>query len=144
MRKSANQTDVEAGNARCGVSSPLNLMISNTLTMQHRASVSNQRKHCKCRICNHASWVESSQSICDGKAWQVLSNPKQRDSATNKIGVWAISKTDTADYAGQGIRTNCVSPGWIKTAMTQNIPSEAVGDIPLSRAAETDPRRLMY
>jgi len=36
-----------------------------------------------------------------------------------KHGVLGLVKADTIDYAADGIRTNCICPGYIKTAMTK-------------------------
>jgi len=38
-----------------------------------------------------------------------------------KHGVLGLSKADALEYGTQGIRVNCICPGWIRTNMTQGI-----------------------
>jgi NAD(P)-dependent dehydrogenase (short-subunit alcohol dehydrogenase family) len=38
-----------------------------------------------------------------------------------KHGVLGLTKTDGATYASQGIRINCLCPGWITTPMSKGV-----------------------
>ncbi len=58
--------------------------------------------------------------------------------ATTKGGVIALTKSLAVELAPEGIRTNCVAPGWVETDMTREVlRSGAVDDdiarIPLRR-----------
>ncbi|KAF7856101.1 hypothetical protein EAF04_010055 [Stromatinia cepivora] len=38
-----------------------------------------------------------------------------------KHGVLGLTRTDSTNYAGKGIRINCICPGWINTPMIANV-----------------------
>lgn len=42
----------------------------------------------------------------------------------SKHGVLGLTKADALDYAQDGVRVNCVCPGWITTAMTKMLTEE--------------------
>lgn len=44
----------------------------------------------------------------------------------SKHAVLGLCKSDTIDYAAEGIRTNTVCPGWTQTSMTKHLEDEAV------------------
>lgn len=48
----------------------------------------------------------------------------------SKSGVMGLTRAMALDYAAQGIRVNCICPGWIETAMVQRIAD-----------AQSDPER---
>ena len=52
-------------------------------------------------------------------------NPGQANYGASKAGIAGITKTIAKEYAGRGITANAVAPGFIVTAMTDNLP-EAV------------------
>jgi len=54
-----------------------------------------------------------------------------------KHGVLGLTKGDAMDYASQGIRVNCICPGWIATKMTSELVDGAateMGNKVISRA----------
>lgn len=57
-----------------------------------------------------------------------------------KGGVVMLTKTAAAEYAGQGIRINTISPGTIKTAITEHLPADMINAIiernPVGRIAD--------
>lgn len=55
----------------------------------------------------------------------VMGNPGQTNYAASKAGVIGFTKSLAKEVASRGITVNCVAPGYIATAMTENLP-EAV------------------
>lgn len=57
-----------------------------------------------------------------------------------KGGVIMLTKTAAAEYAGQGIRVNAISPGTIQTAITTHLPADMINAIiernPVGRIAD--------
>ena len=51
-------------------------------------------------------------------------NLGQANYAASKAGILAFSKTLAIEYAKKNININCVSPGFIKTEMTDKISEE--------------------
>ena len=51
-------------------------------------------------------------------------NLGQANYAASKAGIVAFSKSLAIEYAKKNININCVSPGFIKTEMTDNINEE--------------------
>jgi NAD(P)-dependent dehydrogenase (short-subunit alcohol dehydrogenase family) len=51
-----------------------------------------------------------------------------------------LTKTAAAEYAGQGIRVNSISPGTIQTAITDHLPADMINAIidrnPVGRIAD--------
>ena len=64
-------------------------------------------------------------------------NVGQGNYSASKAGVVAMSKSLAIEYAKKNITINCVSPGFIKTNMTDNISekfkSELISRIPMNR-----------
>ncbi len=69
-------------------------------------------------------------------------NPGQVNYAAAKGGLTAMSKSLGQELASRGITVNCVAPGFIRTAMTDDLPDaqkEALnGRIPMGRMGEGD------
>jgi 3-oxoacyl-[acyl-carrier protein] reductase len=69
-------------------------------------------------------------------------NPGQANYAAAKGGLTAMSKALAQELATRGITVNCVAPGFIRTAMTDQLPDaqkEALnGRIPMGRMGEGD------
>ncbi|TCJ39620.1 3-oxoacyl-[acyl-carrier-protein] reductase [Parafrankia sp. BMG5.11] len=67
-------------------------------------------------------------------------NPGQANYAAAKGGLTAMSKALAQEVASRGITVNCVAPGFIRTAMTDQLPDaqkEALnGRIPMGRMGE--------
>jgi len=57
-----------------------------------------------------------------------------------KGGVVMLTKTAAAEYAGQGIRVNAISPGTIRTGITEHLPADMINAIigrnPIGRIAD--------
>lgn len=65
-------------------------------------------------------------------------NAAQANYASSKGGVIALTRTMARELAGRNVRVNAVSPGFIETQMTGNIPQpvkeRVLTSIPLARA----------
>ena len=53
-----------------------------------------------------------------------MGNAGQANYSASKGGMIAMSKSFAKEGAGRGVRFNCVTPGFIKTAMTNNLSDE--------------------
>ena len=69
-------------------------------------------------------------------------NPGQANYAASKAGIIGMSKSLALEYAKKNITINCVSPGFIDTAMTMNIAEKAklflTSRIPMNRLGTGD------
>lgn len=71
-----------------------------------------------------------------------MGNAGQANYSASKGGMIAMSKSFAKEGAGRGVRFNCVTPGFIKTAMTNNLSDEIkeqyAKNIPLARFGEAN------
>ena len=69
-------------------------------------------------------------------------NLGQANYTASKAGIVAMSKSLAIEYANKNINVNCISPGFIKTAMTDNIDEKfketIIAKIPSARLGEPD------
>ena len=69
-------------------------------------------------------------------------NIGQANYAASKGGVIALTKSNARELAGRNISVNAVAPGFIRTAMTENLPEKVrdqmLGVIPFGRFGETE------
>ena len=69
-------------------------------------------------------------------------NIGQSNYTASKAGLIAMSKSLALEYAKKNININCISPGFIKTAMTEKIDEKfketIVSKIPSARLGEPD------
>lgn len=69
-------------------------------------------------------------------------NPGQANYAAAKAGLIGMSKSLAHEVASRGITVNCVSPGFITTAMTDKLneaqKTAILGQVPLGRMGEPD------
>ena len=67
-------------------------------------------------------------------------NPGQANYAAAKAGLVGMSKSLAAELAARGITVNCVAPGFIRTAMTDQLPDQQKdalnARIPMGRMGE--------
>jgi 3-oxoacyl-[acyl-carrier protein] reductase len=67
----------------------------------------------------------------------VTGNPGQANYAASKAGMIGMTKALAAEVAARGITVNCVAPGFITTAMTENLDDKqkerVMGAIPSAR-----------
>ena len=69
-------------------------------------------------------------------------NLGQSNYTASKAGIIAMSKSLAIEYAKKNININCISPGFIKTAMTEKIDERykeiIISKIPSARLGEPD------
>ncbi len=69
-------------------------------------------------------------------------NPGQANYSASKAGIIAMSKSLATEYAKKNININCISPGFIKTAMSDKIDDNfkevIISKIPSARLGEPD------
>ena len=69
-------------------------------------------------------------------------NLGQSDYTASKAGIVAMSKSLAIEYAKKNININCISPGFIKTAMTDKIDEKykesIISKIPSAKLGEPD------
>ncbi len=69
-------------------------------------------------------------------------NPGQANYSASKAGIIAMSKSLAIEYAKKNININCISPGFIKTAMSDKIEDKfkeiIISKIPSARLGEPD------
>ena len=72
----------------------------------------------------------------------VTGNAGQVNYAASKAGIIGMTKSYAQEIATRGITANCVAPGFIKTAMTADLPDavkeKMVGNIPAGRMGTPD------
>jgi NAD(P)-dependent dehydrogenase (short-subunit alcohol dehydrogenase family) len=56
-----------------------------------------------------------------------LTEPGYEAYTTSKAGIVGLTKALAVSYATQGIRVNCICPGWVDTAMNQQLATELGG-----------------
>ena len=75
-------------------------------------------------------------------------NLGQANYTASKAGIIAMSKTFAIEYAKKNININCISPGFIKTAMTEKIDEKfkeiIISKIPSSRLGEPEDLSLIH
>ena len=71
-----------------------------------------------------------------------IGNLGQANYTASKAGIIAMSKTLAIEYAKKNININCISPGFIKTAMTDKLDDKfkdvIISKIPSARLGEPD------
>jgi 3-oxoacyl-[acyl-carrier protein] reductase len=71
-----------------------------------------------------------------------MGNPGQANYSASKAGIVGLTKTIAKEYAGRGITSNAVAPGFITTAMTdalpENVKTEMMKSIPMNRFGAVD------
>ncbi|HQA04555.1 MAG TPA: 3-oxoacyl-[acyl-carrier-protein] reductase [Thermodesulfovibrio thiophilus] len=71
-----------------------------------------------------------------------MGNPGQVNYSASKAGLVALTRTIAKEYASRGITVNAVAPGFIQTAMTEQLPEkvkeEMLRMIPLGRFGTTE------
>ncbi len=72
----------------------------------------------------------------------LIGNAGQANYSASKGGVIALTKSTARELAGRGVNVNAVAPGFIKTAMTDALDSDArdaaLSNIPLGRFGEPE------
>jgi NAD(P)-dependent dehydrogenase (short-subunit alcohol dehydrogenase family) len=69
----------------------------------------------------HGAIVNTSSVMAD------LTEPGYEAYTTSKAGIIGLTKALAVSYATQGIRVNCICPGWVDTPMNQRLAEELGG-----------------
>lgn len=71
-----------------------------------------------------------------------MGNPGQANYVASKAGVIGLTKTFAKEFGSRGVRVNAVAPGFVQTAMTDQLPQEvkakALEAVPLKRFATAE------
>lgn len=71
-----------------------------------------------------------------------MGNPGQANYVASKAGIIGLTKTWAKEFGSRGVRVNAVAPGFVQTAMTEQLPQEvkekAMEAVPLKRFATPD------
>lgn len=69
-----------------------------------------------------------------------MGNAGQANYAASKAGIIGLTKSLAKEFGSRGVRVNAVAPGFVHTAMTDNLPEQvkeaALSAVPLKRFAE--------
>ena len=72
----------------------------------------------------------------------LMGNKGQTNYAASKAGIIGFTKSVAKEYGKRNIRCNAIAPGYIRTAMTDELNEDQVkeiaGNIPLARLGETE------
>jgi 3-oxoacyl-[acyl-carrier protein] reductase len=72
----------------------------------------------------------------------LMGNPGQANYAASKAGIIGLTKTLAKELASRGIRVNAIAPGYIRTAMTDELADDVkeaiLANIPLPRMGEPE------
>ncbi len=72
----------------------------------------------------------------------VMGNAGQANYVSSKAGLIGLTKTVAREFASRGITCNAIAPGFIKSAMTDQLPDDVKADyfkqIPLGRFGEVE------
>jgi NAD(P)-dependent dehydrogenase (short-subunit alcohol dehydrogenase family) len=74
-----------------------------------------------------------------------LTEPGYEAYTTSKAGIIGLTKALAVSYAAQGLRVNCICPGWIDTPMNQRLAEELGGIeklIPIIQRQQPLPRMI--
>ena len=67
----------------------------------------------------------------------IIGNTGQANYSASKAGIIGLTKTTAKEFGSRGINVNAIAPGFIQTAMTDELPESVreniSGQIPLSR-----------
>lgn len=69
-----------------------------------------------------------------------MGNAGQANYSTSKAGVIGLTKSTAKELVGRGVRCNAVAPGFVATAMTENLSknNKLVDAIPMKRMATAE------
>ena len=74
-----------------------------------------------------------------------LTEPGYEAYTTSKAGIIGLTKALAVSYAEQGIRANCICPGWVDTPMNRSLAEEGGGMdklIPIIKRQQPMPRMI--
>ncbi len=67
-----------------------------------------------------------------------MGNRGQVNYSASKAGLIGAAKALAMELASRAITVNCIAPGLIETAMTQNVPADIVKAVPMQRMGAAD------
>lgn len=68
----------------------------------------------------------------------IMGHPTQVNYSASKSGLIGAVKSLAKELAKRDITVNCVAPGFIETEMIENVPEDALENIPMDRVGDPD------
>ena len=98
--------------------------------------------NCTKAVAKHMLRARSGKIVNISSVMGIIGNPGQANYSSSKAGVIGFTKTIAKEFGSRGINVNAVAPGFIETAMTEDLAQQVresiSAQIPLVRLGEPE------